>query len=296
MLRMFVQRMVAEKMKNVICLAVTASISLGAYASDMKAPANYSQFQDILNMSKLQMSDPDGKPGNKKDYASKGNFDGVVFEHFYVDEPTQALVFKMAGYKNRSEIRVNDNFKVDEPHKYHHLSAEFMPVNPSDSVKNSEKKRDEMTYLQVHNKGTYYDGKPGSHGEGYIPHPLVRVVYDADRSGKTDWYWAIIKNNAVNCSSKSGNKGSTECKKAYIKLPLGPIAEKGTDKFDIYVGNQRLIINHNDSTVVNHDISYWKDMVSYYKAGVYNQFKNGESEAHFYNLVYSIKDSPVITN
>ncbi|CAH7041655.1 hypothetical protein VCHA43P273_40136 [Vibrio chagasii] len=153
-----------------------------------------------------------------------------------------------------------------------------------------------MTYLQVHNKGTYYDGKPGSHGEGYIPHPLVRVVYDADRSGKTDWYWAIIKNNAVNCNSKSGNKGSTECKKAYIKLPLGPIAEKGTDKFDIYVGNQRLIINHNDSTVVNHDISYWKDMVSYYKAGVYNQFKNGESEAHFYNLVYSIKDSPVISN
>ncbi|CAH7041788.1 exported hypothetical protein [Vibrio chagasii] len=136
---MFIQWMVKRKMKNLVCLAVTASISLGAYASDMKAPANYSQFQDILNMSKLQMSDPDGKPGNKKDYASKGNFDGVGFEHFYVDEPTQALVFKMAGYKNRSEIRVNDNFKVDEPNKYHHLSAEFMPINPRDSVKNSEK-------------------------------------------------------------------------------------------------------------------------------------------------------------
>ncbi|CAH7323432.1 exported hypothetical protein [Vibrio chagasii] len=136
---MFIQWMVKRKMKNLVCLAITASLSLGSHASDMGAPADYSQFQDILKLSKLQMSDPEGKPGNKKDYANKGNFDGVVFEHFYVDEPTQALVFKMAGYKNRSEIRVNDNFKVDEPNKYHHLSAEFMPINPRDSVKNSEK-------------------------------------------------------------------------------------------------------------------------------------------------------------
>lgn len=50
-----------------------------AYASDLGVPTNSSQFKEILKVSKLQMSDPRGKPGNKTDYASKGEFDGLAF-------------------------------------------------------------------------------------------------------------------------------------------------------------------------------------------------------------------------
>ncbi|NLS13766.1 polysaccharide lyase family 7 protein [Vibrio sp. SM6] len=275
--------------------AVAMSSVFCVNAADLGVPADYQKFQDILKISKLQMSDPAGKSGNKEEYADGGKFEGVVFDHFYIDKATEAMVFKMAGYKNRSEIRVNENFRVDDANTFHLLSAEFEAINPKASVKDSDKKNDEMTYLQVHNKGTYFDGKPGSHGEGYIPHPLLRVVYDANRSGKKDWYWAVIKNNAVNCGSKSGNKETEACKKAYVRLPIGPIATGGeTDKFDIYVGGEQLVINHNGKTVVNHDITYWKDMISYFKAGVYNQFKNGESEAHFHKLTYSVEKQPVI--
>jgi hypothetical protein len=286
-------------MKNTLktCfLAAAVSVAFGANATDKVAPADYEQFQDVLKVSKLQASDPAGKSGNKSEYALNGEFDGLVLDSFYVDKASEALVFKMPGYKNRSEVRIYKNFNVGEADKYYHLGAEIQPINPSASVANTDKaKNDAITYLQVHNAGSVSADFPdGVSGEGYIPHPLVRVVYEAERSGKNDWYWAVIKNNAVNCGSKSGNKGTEACKNAYLKLPIAPIAAEGTDKFDIYVGGNKLIINHNDKTAINHDITYWNEKKSYFKAGVYNQFKNGESEAHFYKLTYSVESQPVI--
>lgn len=277
-------------------LAATVSLAMGANAAEQGVPADFAKFQDILKVSKLQASDPAGKSGNKSEYGLNGQFDGVMLDSFYVDKSSEALVFKMDGYKNRSEVRVYKNFNVGEADKFYHLSAEIKPINPSESVKNTDKaKNDAITYLQVHNAGSVSADFPdGVSGEGYIPHPLVRVVYEAERDGHEDWYWAVIKNNAVNCGSKSGNKGTQACKTAYVKLPLAPVATEGTDKFDIYVGDQKLVINLNGKTTVNHDISYWKDLRSYFKAGVYNQFKNGESEAHFYKLTYSVEDKPVI--
>ncbi|MFA0697970.1 polysaccharide lyase family 7 protein, partial [Vibrio sp. 10N.222.49.C9] len=37
--------------------------------------------------------------------------------------------------------------------------------------------------------------------------------------------------------------------------------------------------------------AYWEHLLSYFKAGVYNQFENGESEAHFRALKVLTGDS-----
>lgn len=55
-------------------------------------------------------------------------------------------------------------------------------------------------------------------------------------------------------------------------------------KFDVIAGNNKLVIKLDGVVKAEHDLTYWKDMVSYFKAGIYNQFKNGKGEAHFYSL------------
>jgi len=272
---------------GVLIGAILVSGSLSA-ANGHDEPVKYTQYQSILSASKLQLSDPNGKSGNKSELGKKGNFSGVVNKHFYVNPNSQDLVFSMTGHKNRSEVRVLDNFDTSLPNTFYHLTADILPINPQDSVKNSESKNDAMTYLQVHNSGNG-SSKRGGTGEGYIPHPLLRVVYEANRDGKTDHYWAIIKNNNIDCGSKSGNKGTPICKDSYIKLDLGPVNTNKSTHFDIAVGNSQLLITVDGQTKVNHDISYWKNLHSYFKAGIYNQFKNGTSEVHFSSLDYKIQ-------
>lgn len=277
-------------MTKIHFLTVSLLISNMAFATgDRAEPFEYRQYQPILSKSKLQASDPNGKSGNKSEYGKGGNFKGVVSEHFYVDKASEALIFSMKGHKNRSEVRVLDNFDTSLPNTFYHLTADVLPINPQASIKDSTAKDDSMTYLQVHNSG---DGTStrGTSGEGYIPHPLLRVVYEAERSGKKDHYWAIIKNNAVDCGSKSGNKATTECKNAYVKFDLGPVDFTTPTNFDVAVGNSQLVITVDGTEKVNHDIGYWKEKYSYFKAGVYNQFKNGTSEVHFTSLDYKIEN------
>ncbi|TCS43289.1 polysaccharide lyase family 7 protein [Reinekea marinisedimentorum] len=282
---------------NIVASATVVAVSLLSACSTLATatpgekmtPVLYPQFQDILSQSKLQVSDPAGKSGNKSEFGQEGDFTGVVSDYFYVDSNSEALVFGMTGYKNRSEVRVLDNFKTDSADTFYHLSANLLPINPREAVMNSDESNDSMTFLQVHNAGSEPSTR-GSTGGGYIPHPLLRVVYEAERDGLTDHYWAVIKNNAMDCGSKSGNKDKQECKDAYVKFDLGAVDMKKPTDFDIIVGNSHLVINVNGETKVDHDISYWAHLNSYFKAGVYNQFKEGTSEAHFYSLEYKIEE------
>ncbi len=279
-----------------VILAIAGCVSTGtpepvvmsSATGEQVAPAEYEKFDSILSASKLQISTPNAAPGSKNELATDSDFSGIVNENFYVDKGSEAFVFKMQGYKLRNELRVLENFKSDKPYTFYRLSADLMPVNPQQSIKNSTTKRDEMTFLQVHNKGTFDDGL---HGVGYIPHPLLRVVWEGERRGVNNHYWAVIKNNAVNCGKDSGNREKTECKKAYKRFDLGPVNPDRPTRFDVIVGDQTLLIKVDGSTKVKHDISYWKHLLSYFKAGVYNQFENGGSEAHFYNLEYAVEES-----
>lgn len=247
------------------------------------APADYSQFSHILSSSKLQISTPYAKPGSKDELAKNGDFNGIVNEHFYVDNSSEALVFNMAGYKLRNELRVLDNFSVSDPQKAYRLHAKLLPINPEKSVENSLSGMKEITYLQVHNKGT------DERGNGYIPHPLTRITWELERNGQQSHYWAVIKTNALDCSTGSEHNGSLECKQAYQHVDLGPADLVNPTEFDIYVGNNQLVIRVNDEVKLTHNIAYWQNLLSYFKAGVYNQFKNGKSEAHFYQLDYIVE-------
>ncbi|GLS89990.1 hypothetical protein GCM10007916_10570 [Psychromonas marina] len=265
----------------------TSDAHKGDIASEQVAPAQYAQFSPILAASKLQISVPNAKPGSKEEVAVDSNFTGIVNDNFYVDKSSEAFVFKMEGYKLRNELRIMENFKTNDPNTIHRLSAELLLVDPYNSIKDSPKKRNEMTVLQVHNKGTVDDGK---HGVGYIPHPLLRVVWLGDRNGIKNHYWAVIKTNDLNCKKMDGKVLDPECKNSYAKIDLGAASPTEATSFDISVGAEKLVIDVNGETKVDHSLDYWTHMLSYFKAGVYNQFENGQSEAHFNKLEYVVEN------
>jgi hypothetical protein len=275
-------------------LAVSALLVASSFASadvqfsdqngTLGVPANYAQYKDVLAASELQISDPAGKTGNKEYFALDGNFSGIVNENFYVDKNSEALVFKMANDHLRNEVRIHKNFRTDLPNEFYKLSAQVLIVDPEGSMKNSDRVQDEITFLQVHNKGL---DDEGTHN---VPHPLLRVVWKYDADGVKGHFWAMVKNNAVICKGKFGEKYKDKdiCKPdvAYKSYDLGQASLDKVTAFDLTVGNKELMIDVNGQRVVTHNIDYWRHLLSYFKAGVYNQFKNGTSEAHFYKLEY----------
>jgi hypothetical protein len=142
---------------------------------------------------------------------------------------------------------------------------------------NSPADHDEVTFLQIHNKGTSSDGT------GYIPHPLVRIVWEQERNGLAGHYWAVVKNNALDCSSDSNTAG---CSDSYTRYDLGEADLDDFTRFEISILENTLSIEVNDESKANIDISYWSHLLSYFKAGIYNQFENGEGEAKFSQLTY----------
>ncbi|CAH0529467.1 polysaccharide lyase family 7 protein [Vibrio hippocampi] len=280
-------------------LAVSTLLAISSFASakvqfsdengTLGAPVNYSQYQSVLKASELQISDAEGKKGNKEYFALDGDFTGIVNPYFFVDKSSEALVFKMKNDHLRNELRVHKNFRTDLPNKFYKLSSEVQLVDPEASMKNSTGAANEITFLQVHNKGL---DNEGTHN---VPHPLLRVVWKQDANGVKGHYWAIVKNNAIICKGKFGekNKDKPFCHKdnAYTQYDLGKAPLDKTTAFDITVGNKMMQIDVNGKTMVNHDIDYWRHLLSYFKAGVYNQFKDGMSEAHFYKLDYTATES-----
>ncbi|WP_409439186.1 polysaccharide lyase family 7 protein [Psychromonas sp. GE-S-Ul-11] len=252
-------------------------------------PVNYSQFQSVLKASELQISDPEGKKGNKEYFALDGDFSGIVNPYFYVDKNSEALVFKMKQTHLRNEVRVHNNFRTDLPNKHYTLSAEVEIIDPMGSMKDSDSKQNEITFLQVHNKGL---DNQGTHN---VPHPLLRVVWKENNNGVKGHFWGIVKNNAVICKGTFGkkNKDKEMCKAdvAYKKYDLGKAPIGKATAFDITVGNKKLLIDVDGERLVQHDIDYWRHLLSYFKAGVYNQFTNGMSEAHFYKLQYKATET-----
>ncbi|WP_040307007.1 polysaccharide lyase family 7 protein [Agarivorans albus] len=281
-------------MKNHI-LALSALLAVSTLASanvqfsdnngSLGEPVNYPQFQHVLSESELQISDAEGKKGNKEYFALDGDFTGIVSPYFYVDKTSEALVFKMKNDHLRNEVRVHKNFRTDLPDHFYSLRADVEMIDPEASMKNSDSKQDEITFLQVHNKGL---DDEGTHN---VPHPLLRVVWKRDANGVKGHFWAIIKNNAVICKGSFGkkNKDKNMCKPdvAYSHIDLGKAPTGKTTAFDITVGNKTLSVDVDGTNLVKHDIDYWRHLLSYFKAGVYNQFTHGMSEAHFYKLEYS---------
>ncbi|MFA0076994.1 polysaccharide lyase family 7 protein [Vibrio artabrorum] len=244
------------------------------------APYEIAKYQNILASSDFQVSDPKGEEGNKTSPVKAGNFQGYVSDYFYADEETENLIFKMANYKMRSEIREGDNFRINEAGVRRTLHAEISLPDIQHAMASSPAEHDEVTLLQIHNEGT------DESGTGYLPHPLLRVVWEQERDGLTGHYWAVMKNNAIDCSSAAD---SLDCyANSYNRYDLGEADLDRFTKFDLSIYENTLSVKVNDEVKVDEDITYWQHLLSYFKAGIYNQFENGEATAYFKALRYTI--------
>lgn len=243
------------------------------------APFDLVKYQSILSNSDLQVSDPSGSEGNKSSEVKDGNFDGYKSEYFYADKSTENLIFKMSNYKMRSEAREGENFDVNEENTKRTLYAEVKLPGIDLAMASSPADHDEVTFLQIHNKGT------DDSGAGNIPHPLLRVVWEQERDGITGHYWAVVKNNAIDCSTAADS--STCYATSYDRYDLGEADLDNFTKFELSVFENTLAIKVDGQLSVTHDIQYWEHLLSYFKAGIYNQFENGEGVAHFQELQHS---------
>ena len=250
-------------------------------------PYDYPQYINALKMANLQQSDPAN--GSKSDVLKADQYQQFDNDYFYIDQDSGWLTFAMSGDSNRSELRFVDNFKSNTSNTYS-LSAEVLPIHPDESVIASND-GEEMTLLQVHNKG-----QNGNTDDSVLSHPLLRVIWDGesrsdDSSGESysNAYWAIVKTNALECKNQNNPNYEANCPDSYDFYYLADYDASHPTKFDIEVGNNQLNINVDDINKVNIDISYWSDLYSYFKAGVYNQYENGNSIVQFKSLIYNSK-------
>ncbi|NLS13768.1 polysaccharide lyase family 7 protein [Vibrio sp. SM6] len=242
------------------------------------APFSLAQYKTILEGSTLQVSDPNGAAGNK-DTIYSDEFDGYKTDHFYAEKTSEELVFSMSGYSMRSEVRELTNFDVNQTGIKRTLNASVKLPNIDVAMANSDASKDEVTFLQIHNKGTESDGTGG------IPHPLLRVVWEQERNSQFGHYWAVLKINALNCDQSSSS--ACDGGNSYERIDLGKADINNFTDFALSVFENTLTISVNDQVIHTRDIEYWEHLLSYFKAGVYNQFDNGTANVHFKELRYS---------
>ncbi len=261
-------------------------------------PYDYSQYVDALDNANLQQTDlsdcTDDDVNNtcsKSDVVDAGEYADYDSEYFYIDGDSGWLTFEMEGDSNRTELRFTENFLTNLTDTKYTLTADILPISPSTSIANSTDGQ-EITLLQVHNKGT-----AGVTDDSVLSHPLLRVVWDGESrtddvtgDSYSNAYWAIIKTNAYECKNEDNPNYNDNCPDSYDFYYLTDYDASTPTNFEIVVGNETLIINVDDSNKVNIDISYWSELYSYFKAGVYNQYTNGNSVIQFKTITYSESD------
>lgn len=254
-------------------------------------PFDLPPYIRALNNANLQQNNPPGS--SKTDVVDAGEYQKFDNDYFYLDANSGWLTFSMSEDSNRSELRFVDNFRSNTNEIYT-LSAEVLPINPTDSVANSDDGQ-EMTLLQVHNKGT-----SGDTDNTVLSHPLLRIVWDSENrtdddtgSSYSNAYWAVIKTNAYECSNASGSNYNANCPDSYDRYYLADYDASTPTKFEIEVGDSTLKINVDDDEKIDFDITYWDALYSYFKAGVYNQFENGTSIVQFKSLILNGSKLPL---
>jgi len=261
-------------------------------------PYDYVEYQDALDKANLQQTDLSDCTNNdvdascsKSDVVKAGGYNDYEDDYFYIDEYTGWLTFEMRGDSNRTELRFSENFKTDTDSTIYTLSAEILPVSPSTSVQDSND-GEEITLLQVHNKG-----ENGATDETVLSHPLLRIVWDgesrtddASKKSYSNGYWAIIKTNAFECKNEDNPNYNNNCPDSYDAYYLGAYNALTPIKFDVVIGDERLVINVDDNQKVDFDIAYWSGLYSYFKAGVYNQYESGNSVVMFKSVSVTESD------
>lgn len=228
-------------------LLVIASPSV--FASD--APYSLSKYHSILDASKLQA--PDSSTAIRQ-----GHFPGISEWYFHLDASGKYMTFEMDGSKNRSELRQMDEWYTSAS-TWQKIIGEvkvFYPETPS---------LNQFTFMQIHDSGTEDD-----HVTEIYNKPLIRLAWIRDRGGADDHLWAIIR--------LSSSIDSFE----YINLGSRP---DSFFKCEIKVKNNKMRVRINNETKLELDVSYWEQLRSYFKSGVYLQ-SEGTAKVQFRKLKY----------
>jgi hypothetical protein len=202
-------------------------------------PYNFSKFRKFLDYSKLTYPIPSDRV---VDY---GKFAGFKSDRFYADKNGILYFVLEKGDKNekiRNELRwspkppKDTGFDLHQKDIYHMIaSVKLMPLN----------KAKEYTFLQIHSED----------------HPLLRMVVEKDKNNKQNHIWAVIRITAKD----SGKR--TE------RIDFGPV-DTNFHKFDIALGNGRLVIKKDGKIYVDKDVSRWPEKKNYFKAGIYDSKKS----------------------
>jgi len=203
------------------------------------APDSYDKFQDLLEGSKLQYPDG-GTVVNAGEFAGyKSNFfycDTRSYLHFTIDKTASML-------KIRSELReINEWQTSDIP--AHVWQARVKTPKPKKGV-------DTYTWMQIHGTNDTYD------------FPLLRLAWVRDHEGKHDHLWAIV---IINTPRKA--EENREISNTYSWVDLG---KRNSDFFTltVHIGENKMVISLNDKVIVDKDVTYWQEVLNYFKGGVY---------------------------
>ncbi|BFM10161.1 hypothetical protein R50072_03140 [Simiduia litorea] len=204
-------------------------------------------FQSVLDASKLQAP-------TSSTLIAQGNFDKDTAwnSYFYSSNlKPNSVTFTVEGLSQRSELRqMSEWYTKDAGNR---MKGTFTIDDPlSGNV-------DQLTFMQIHDSEAFNK-------------PLLRLVWLRERSGISDHVWAVIKDDVIAAG-------------AYTYVDLGSYNSAGHSA-EIAVANNKMTISLDNVVKVNaRDVSYWQDLSSYFKAGVYLQ-TDGRATVNFTALDY----------
>lgn len=212
---------------------------------NIEAPYNIEKFQSVLNKSKLQGA-------YSATVVGYGKFHNFSSPSFYLSK-NRNMTFSL------SKVKV----KADEFSRYARVelrqgpkSQEWKTSSPSwkkviGDVKLSKPELlKEFTWMQIHDSTKFNK-------------PLIRLLWKKKKEGKNDHLWAVLR---------------TSLDKKYKWYDLG-LRPKSFFEAEIKVRRNQLIVTINKEEKINQNVSYWKDMSSYFKTGLYLSAKNDEGAA-----------------
>jgi len=221
--------------------------SLFLFAHD--SPYSLKKFRSILNMSKLQAPISHYNPLYSVKYGQFANYSN---KYFYLQD-NKYMVFFMCGKKNRSELRLKKEWKVNTKKNI----ALYARVKLF--VLNAKR---EFTFLQIHADSNL----PNS-----INKPLLRIVWKKELHNLRNHLWAVIRTS------------SNVFNQSYQKIDLGEMPKGFFDIVIMIKANKLSIKADNNYLIKDFDVSYWKNFYNYFKAGVYLQ-DDGCAKALFERL------------
>ena len=208
-------------------------LAISLFAHD--APYSLKKFRSILDSSKLQAPKSHFDPLYSVPY---GRFAYYSNRYFYLQD-NRFMTFFMCGKKNRSELRMKQDWKVDTKKPVTLYARLFLlPLNA----------KREFTFLQIHADSTM----PNS-----INKPLLRLVWKKELHDLYDHLWAVLRTSA------------DPLEQSYEKVDLGKMPNRFFNvKIEVKANRLKISV---DNREYKFDVGYWSKFYNYFKAGVYLQ-------------------------